>query len=110
MPKVVMEKLNLDITKPYHDLYSFDSKRVRCLGLIKDLVVNLTQLPMRSVVMDVVVADVPPKFGMLFSISRSKKLGGAMQRDMSYATIQVFGGEKIRLFREVQLDYIISDP
>ena len=72
MPKVVTGKLNLDITKPYHDLYSFDSKRVKCMGLIKDLVVNLTQLPMESVVMDVVVVDIPSKFGMLLSKCWSK--------------------------------------
>lgn len=41
MPKIVMEKLGLEITKPYKDLYSFDSSKVRCLGLIKDLCVML---------------------------------------------------------------------
>ena len=44
MPKAVMDELGLSITKPYHDLFSFDRK-VKCLGLIKDLVVNLSQLP-----------------------------------------------------------------
>jgi hypothetical protein len=29
MPKVVMEELGLDISKPYQDLYSFDSKKVK---------------------------------------------------------------------------------
>ena len=28
MPKFVMEKLNLDITRPYKDLFSFDSSQV----------------------------------------------------------------------------------
>ena len=37
MPKSVMERLDLDITRPYKDLFSFDSIQVRCLGLIKDL-------------------------------------------------------------------------
>nr|QHR90275.1 hypothetical protein Q903MT_gene4298 [Picea sitchensis] len=74
MPKKVMDELGLEITKPYHDLYSLDSKRVKCLGVIKDLVVSLTQLPMISLVMDIVVADIPPKFGMLFSISWLNKL------------------------------------
>jgi len=41
MPKSVMEKLNLDITRPYRDLFSFDSSQVTCLGLIKDLCVSL---------------------------------------------------------------------
>jgi hypothetical protein len=41
MPKVFMEELGLDITKPYQDMYSFDSKKVKCPGLIKDMVVSL---------------------------------------------------------------------
>ncbi len=110
MPKVVMDELGLDITKPFHELYSFDSRKVRCLGVIKDLVVNLTQLPMKSVIMDIVVADIPPKFGMLLSRSWSKKLGGTLQMDLSFATIPVFGGEQMRLYSESQLPYIISDP
>jgi hypothetical protein len=69
MPKVVMEYLGLQITKPYQELYSFDSKKVKCLGLIKDMVVSLSQFPMKSMVMDIVVVDIPPKFGMLLSRS-----------------------------------------
>ena len=65
MPKVVMERLGLEINRPYKYLYSFDSSRVKCLGLIKDLCVNLTQIPAKCIVMDVVVADVPPKYGIL---------------------------------------------
>ena len=41
MPKAIMERLNLDITRPYKDLFSFDSSQVKCLGLIKDLCVTL---------------------------------------------------------------------
>jgi hypothetical protein len=109
MPKIVMDELGLEVTKTYHDLYSFDSRKVKCLGVIKDLVVSLFQLPMKSVVMDIVVADVPPKFGMLLSRSWIKILGGTLQMDLSYATIPVFGGEHRRLYREAQLAYIISD-
>jgi hypothetical protein len=60
MPKTVMEELGIEVTQAYHDLYSFDSRKVQCLGVIKYLVVTLFQLPMKSVVMDIVVADVPP--------------------------------------------------
>jgi hypothetical protein len=109
MPKVVMEELGLDITRPYHDLYSFDSKKVKCLGLMKDVVVTLSQLPMKSVVLDVIVADIPLKFGMLLSRSWAKKVGGTLQMDLSYATIPVFGGEQRRLYREVRLAYLVSD-
>jgi len=109
MPKVVMEELGLDITRPYHDLFSFDSRKVKCLGLIKDLAITLTQLPMKSMLMDIVVADVPPKFGMLLSRGWIKRLGGTLQNDLSYATVPVFVGESRGLYREAQLAYIISD-
>jgi hypothetical protein len=64
---------------------------------------------MKSVVMDIVVADVPPKFGMLLSRSWVKNLGGTLQMDLTYDTIPVFGGEHKRLYREAQLAYIVSD-
>ena len=75
MPKVVMEKLGLDITKTYHDLYSYESKRVKCLGVIKVWVVTLMQVPMKSVVMDIVVVDILATFGMLLSRSWKKEMG-----------------------------------
>jgi hypothetical protein len=107
MPKVIMDELGLDITRPYKDLFSFDSRKVKCLGLIKDLVVSLAQIPSKNMVMDVVVADIPPKFGMLLSRSWAAKLKGTLQMDMSYATIPVFGHDR-RLYREVLLKYMVS--
>ena len=70
---------------------------------------SLSQLPMKSVVMDIVVADIPTRFRILLSRSWSKKLGGTLQMDMSYATIPIFGGEFRILYRETQMAYIISD-
>jgi hypothetical protein len=78
MPKEIMDVIGLHITIIYKDLYSFDSKRVKCLGLIKDLVISLHQIPKKSIVMDTVVVDVPAKFGMLLSRSWSAKLKGTM--------------------------------
>jgi hypothetical protein len=89
----------LDITKPYQDLFSFDSKKLKCLGLINDMVVSLAQLPMKSVVMDIVVADIPPKFGMLLFRTWAKKVGGSLKMDLTYSTIPMFGGEHRRLYR-----------
>ena len=103
-----MDELDLSIIKTYHDLFSFDSRKVKCLGLIKDLAVTLTQLPSKSIIMDILVADIPPKFGLLLSRSWRKRLGGTLQMDLTYATIPMFGGETKRLCRENQLAYIIS--
>ena len=74
MPKAIMDILVLDITGPYHDLYSFDSGRVKCLSLIKDLMVSLEKILAKNVLMDVFVADIPPRYGMFLSQSWGAKL------------------------------------
>ena len=107
LPKEIMEKFGLDITRKYHDLYSFDSGRVRCIGLIKDLVVTLDQIPTKNVLIDVVVADIPPRFGMPLSRSWGAKLKGTLQLDFFYATILVFGQLR-KLYKEKKMKYMIT--
>jgi ribonuclease HI len=58
-------------------------------------------------VMDVVVADIPPKYGMLLSRSWGAKLKGTLRLDMSYATIPVFGQQR-RLYRETLMKYMVN--
>ena len=65
-------------------------------------------MPKKSLVIDMVVADAPPKFGMLLSRSWEAKLKGTFQMDLSYATIPVFG-EQRRLYRENHLAYMINN-
>ena len=57
--------------------------------------------------MDVVMADISPNFGMLLSRSWVAKIKGALQMDMSYATILVFGVQR-RLYKEKTLAYMVS--
>jgi hypothetical protein len=76
--------------------------------MIKDMVASLAQIPAKNMVIDVVVDDIPPKFGMLLSRSWAAKLKGTLQMDMSYATTLVFGQEKI-LYREVFLKYMVRN-
>jgi hypothetical protein len=80
------------------------------MGMIKDLVVTLAQVPVKNVLMDVVIADIPPKYGLLLSRSWGANLGGSLQLDMTYATIPIFGGQFTRLYRERRLAYTVSDP
>jgi len=61
--------------------------------MIKYLVVTLAQVPMKSVMMYVVVVDVPENYGMLLSRSWGDKLE-----------------EIIRLYREEKVSYTMSDP
>ena len=107
MPKTIMESLGLDITRLYSELYSFDSRNVKSLGFIEDMVITLKQLHAKLLVMDVIVIEIPIKFGMFHSISWSTKLKGTLQMDLSYTTIPIFG-EQRRLYREVRLSYMVS--
>ena len=61
IPKVVMDSIDLYITKNYKYLFSFDSRKVKCLGVIKDLVATLSQKPAKSAIMDVVMEDIALK-------------------------------------------------
>ena len=63
--------------------------------------VTLAQIPIKSVVLDIVVTNIPSKFGMFLSRSCCAKLGGRLQMDMYYATIPVYGGELLILYIEV---------
>ena len=103
-----MENLGLEVTRPYKDLFSFDSNKVKFMGLIKDLAVSLDQILSKSLVMDVVVVNIPPKFGMLLSRSWAAKLKGALQMDMSYANIPILG-EQRRLYKEQKMAYMVSN-
>ena len=78
MPRRIMDKLGLDVTRPYKDLFSFNSNKVKLLGLIKDLVISLAQIPTKTLVMDVVVVDIPPKFKMLLFRYWAIKLKGSL--------------------------------
>ena len=66
MPKVVMERLGLEISKPYKYMYSFDSSRVKFLCIIKDLCVNLAQIPAKGLVMNIVVAEISPSMARFY--------------------------------------------
>jgi len=63
------------------------------------MVVSLPQIPAKILVMDVVVANIPARFGMLLSRSWGAKLGGVLKLDFSYAIIPILGGKERRLYR-----------
>lgn len=75
--------------------------------MIKDLVVKLTQITVKSVVMDIVVADIPARFGMLLSRSWGSNIRGSIKLDLTYTTIPILGGEEMRLHRESRFFKIV---
>ena len=77
------------------------------MGLTTDLVVTLAQIPAKSIILDVVVADILLKFGMLLPRSWDSNLNETLQMDMPCATIPLFGEHRI-LYRENKLAYVVS--
>lgn len=57
--------------------------------------------------MDIVVAEIPPRFDMLLSRSWATKLKGTLQLDFSYATIPVFGQMR-KQYWEQKMKYMIT--
>ena len=57
--------------------------------------------------MEIVVAEIPPKYGMLLSRSWGAKLQGNLQMDMAYSTIPIFN-QTIILYREPHMKYMVS--
>ena len=80
---------------------------MKYLGLIKDLVVSLEKIPTNNVLMDVVLVDIPPRYGIFLSRSWGENLRGTLQLDFSYATIPVFGQLR-KLYQKIKMKYMIS--
>ena len=76
--------------------------------MIKDLSVNFAQIRTKSVVMDIVVVDIPACFVMLLSRSWGTKIGGSIKLDLTYATVPVFGGQERRLYRETRFFKMVT--
>ena len=67
MPKSIMEAMGLQITKPYKNVCGMDLSPFHVFGLIKNLQAYLFACSNISTLMDVVVVDLPPVYGMLLS-------------------------------------------
>ena len=87
-----MEELGLEVIRLYHGFNIFHSKRVKCIGIIKGMVSTLAQITSKIVLHVVAIADVPPIYGMLFSMTCYKRMGGTIYMDMKYETITFFAG------------------
>jgi hypothetical protein len=110
MTKKVMEQLNLRISRPYHNIFSMDSRTIEVHGLIKGLQVHLAAFPDIVIEMDIVVVDVLDTWGMLLRRKITIDLGGSLQMDLTYATIPTPNGLEFRLNRELERKYHVADP
>jgi hypothetical protein len=65
IPLSVIQQLDLNVTRPYKSVFGLDFRAMYTHGLIKDVVVHLVASPDISMIMDIVVVDLPPSYGML---------------------------------------------
>ncbi|KAH9324296.1 hypothetical protein KI387_004474, partial [Taxus chinensis] len=70
------------------------SKEVPLVGRIKDAKVAFATFPEKKVLATILVADIPPSYGMLLSRNFCKDVGGEIQMDWSHALIPVNGQMK----------------
>jgi hypothetical protein len=88
----VMEELDLKMTRPYGNVSGIDSKKVKFYELCEDVEVYLIDFPHISLIMNIVVIDVPDAWGMLLSRSWSTSLGGFLDMDLTHAHIPMGDG------------------
>ena len=87
MTKKVMQQLGLRTTRPYQNVCPMDSRPVKVEGMIEREHVKLAKYLDVHVPMDILVIDVPDKWGMLLSRKFGATLGGSIQMDRTYATV-----------------------
>ena len=87
MTRKFMEQMGLTISSPYLNVCTMDSREIDVVGIILNFLVKLAVYRDIGVTMDIVVIDVPDKWGTLLSRKWLASLGGSIQIDWTYAMI-----------------------
>ena len=77
-----------------------DSKEVEVVGIILGFPVRLAKYPDIHLNMDILVIDVPDKWGMLLSRKWDVDLGGSIQMEWTYATVPLLEYTMVKLHSE----------
>ena len=87
-----------------------DSRPVKVEGMIERKHVRLAKYPDIYVTMDILIIDVPDKWGMLLSRKFSATLGGSIQMDWTYATVPASKDSLVKLHTEKERGYHVESP
>jgi hypothetical protein len=69
----------------------------------------MVQIPRKFIIMDIVIVDVPPTYGMLLSRHKGTSIRDNIWFEISYATILIYGGETCPLYKEPKMIYVTSN-
>jgi hypothetical protein len=83
----VMEQIDLKTTQPYGNVCGIDSKKVKVYGIFEDVEVYLIEFPHISLIMNIMVIDVPYSWGILLSRRWSAALRGFLSMDLTHTHI-----------------------
>ncbi|KAH9303231.1 hypothetical protein KI387_014814, partial [Taxus chinensis] len=109
MPLEVMNKLDIKVKVAYGSCTAMDSREVSVVGCVKGLVVQLETYPGKNLKLDVVIFDIPTKWGMLLLRKWAASVGGSVQMDMSYTPIPI-KGSLVKLYGEKKMLHLIEYP
>ena len=87
-----------------------DSRQVKVEGMIENQLVRLAKYPDIQITMDILVIDVPDKWGMLLSRKWGATLGGSIQMDWTYATISASEFSLVKLYSEKEKRHHVENP
>ena len=87
-----------------------DSREIDVVGIILNFRVKLAAYPNIGVTMDIVVIDVPDRWGMLLSRKWASSIGGSIQMDWTYTMIPASEDAHVKLYREKERKYHVEDP
>ena len=105
-----MEQLNLKKTRPYRNVCAMDFREVDVVGITLNQQVRLAKYPYIHIAMDIIMIDVPDKWGMLLSRKWVATLGGWIQMDWTYATILASKDSWVKLRNEKENKYHVENP
>ena len=87
-----------------------DSRPVKVEGMIENQLVRLAKYPDIQITMDILVIDVPDKWGMLLSRKWGATLGGSIQMDWTYATVPASEFSLVKLYSEKEKRHHVENP
>ena len=95
-----MQQLELRTMRPYQNVCAMDTRPVKVEGMIENQLVRLAKYPDIHITMDILVIDVPDKWGMFLSRKWGATLGGSIQMDWTYATVLASEFSLVKLYSE----------
>lgn len=105
IPLKVVKQLKMNISRPYKGSCVIDSKKMKVLAIIKDILVKLSSCPSFYSIMDALVIDISTNWGMTIGKRWLKLLHGCMSDDLSHANISIDKDTYFTLHREALLKY-----